>query len=530
MAKLGASILSADLARLAEEVKLVGEHADLIHIDVMDGHFVPPLTIGPVVVAALRPHTDRPLHAHLQVEAPDGFLDELAEAGADAVSFHLEAVSDPAPTQRRVRGLGMRAGMALAPRTPAEAAFAFLEDADDVVVLAVEPGWAGQPFQTGAVAKIEAIRSEIDRRGLDVEVHVDGGVNLETVARCVQAGRRRPGRRDRDLRRGGSGPIGPRAEGRGGGDGLMPESILVVDDDPDIARFVEVNLRSAGYEVSVASDGEEALEKAAGMRPDLVLLDVMMPRIDGFEVAHRLRRNPHTSNTSIIMLTAKALATDKVLGLTAGADDYIIKPFDPIELLARVKGTLRRAKEMRNLSPLTGLPGNIRIQEEIERMVREESPFAVLYADLDNFKAYNDQKGFVQGDRLIQATARILQDAVVGRAGADGFVGHVGGDDFVAVVPPDVAEDVAALVVETFDREIQGFYDPEDVERGYVEVEDRKGKLQRLPLAGISIGIATTRVRSFAHYGEAVSVATEMKQYAKREPKSSYAVDRRKVD
>ena len=135
MAKLGASILSADLARLAEEVKLVGEHADLIHIDVMDGHFVPPLTIGPMVVAALRPHTDRPLHAHLQVEAPDGFLDELAGAGTDAVSFHLEAVTDPAPTQRKVRGLGMRAGIALAPRTPAEAAFAALEDADDVIVL-----------------------------------------------------------------------------------------------------------------------------------------------------------------------------------------------------------------------------------------------------------------------------------------------------------------------------------------------------------------------------------------------------------
>jgi ribulose-phosphate 3-epimerase len=188
VAKLGASILSADLARLAEEVKLVGEHADLIHIDVMDGHFVPPLTIGPVVVAALRPHTDRPLHAHLQVEAPDGFLDELAGAGADAVSFHLEAVSDPMPTQRKVRALGMRVGVALAPRTPAEAAFAFLEDADDVVVLAVEPGWAGQPFQPGALAKIEALRSEIDRRGLDVEVHVDGGVNLQTVARCLEAG------------------------------------------------------------------------------------------------------------------------------------------------------------------------------------------------------------------------------------------------------------------------------------------------------------------------------------------------------
>ena len=106
----------------------------------------------------------------------------------------------------------------------------------------------------------------------------------------------------------------------------------------------------------------------------------MMPRLDGFEVAQRLRKNPQTANTSIIMLTAKALSADKVTGLQSGADDYIIKPFDPIELLARVKGTLRRAKEMRNLSPLTGLPGNIRIQEEIERQVREGQQFAVLYA------------------------------------------------------------------------------------------------------------------------------------------------------
>jgi diguanylate cyclase (GGDEF)-like protein len=310
----------------------------------------------------------------------------------------------------------------------------------------------------------------------------------------------------------------------------MPETILVVDDDPDIARFVEVNLRSAGYDVSVASDGEQALEKAAALRPDLVLLDVMMPRIDGFEVAQRLRRNPQTASTSIIMLTAKALSTDKVLGLTAGADDYIIKPFDPIELLARVKGTLRRAKEMRNLSPLTGLPGNIRIQEEIERNVRDDRPFAVVYCDLDNFKAYNDEKGFVRGDRLIQATARIIQDAVVEFAGTDGFVGHVGGDDFVAVVPPESAEDIAKRIVERFDGDIHEFYEREDIKRGYIEVEDRKGVMQKLPLAGISVGIATTEVRRFEHYGEAVAVATEMKQFAKRESRSWYAIDRRKID
>jgi diguanylate cyclase (GGDEF)-like protein len=306
----------------------------------------------------------------------------------------------------------------------------------------------------------------------------------------------------------------------------MPESILVVDDDPDIARFVEVNLRSAGYDVSVAGDGEEALERAADLRPDLVLLDVMMPRLDGFEVAQRLRKNPQTANTSIIMLTAKALSSDKVTGLQSGADDYIIKPFDPIELLARVKGTLRRAKEMRNLSPLTGLPGNIRIQEEIERQVREHHPFAVLYLDLDNFKTYNDKYGFVRGDRLIQGTARMLQDAVIAYD-QDGFVGHVGGDDFVAVVLPETAEDVAKRVCERFDQDRSLYYEDDDLERGFVRMEDRKGVEQDIPLVSVSIGIATTSKRAFAHYGEAVAVATEMKQFAKRDGGSSYAVDRR---
>jgi len=306
----------------------------------------------------------------------------------------------------------------------------------------------------------------------------------------------------------------------------MSESILVVDDDPDIARFVEVNLRSAGYEVSVAGDGEQALERASELRPDLVLLDVMMPRLDGFEVAQRLRKNPQTANISIIMLTAKALSSDKVTGLQSGADDYIIKPFDPIELLARVKGTLRRAKEMRNLSPLTGLPGNIRIQEEIERQVREHRPFAVLYVDLDNFKTYNDKYGFVRGDRLIQGTARMIQDAVM-VTDQVGFVGHVGGDDFVAVVSPETAEDVAKRVCERFDQDRALYYEDEDLDRGFVRMEDRKGVEQDIPLVSVSIGIATTSKRAFAHYGEAVAVATEMKQFAKRDGGSSYAVDRR---
>jgi DNA-binding response OmpR family regulator len=149
----------------------------------------------------------------------------------------------------------------------------------------------------------------------------------------------------------------------------VTDKVLVVDDDPDIARFIEVNLRTQGFEVHLAADGVEALERARDTLPDLVLVDVMMPRMDGFQVVDRLRSEPRTANVSIIMLTAKALTADKVLGITTGADDYIIKPFDPIELVARVKGTLRRAREMRAMSPLTGLPGNARIQQELQRRI-----------------------------------------------------------------------------------------------------------------------------------------------------------------
>ena len=307
----------------------------------------------------------------------------------------------------------------------------------------------------------------------------------------------------------------------------MAEHILVVDDDPDVARFVEVNLRSAGYNVTVASNGEEAMDRALELRPDLVLLDVMMPKMDGFEVAQRLRRDSRTSSSSIIMLTAKALSSDKVLGLSSGADDYIIKPFDPVELLARVKGTLRRAREMRALSPLTGLPGNIRVQEEIRRRVAEDEPFSLLYADLDYFKAYNDHYGFVRGDRAIQGLARLINDIVHDMAGPQGFVGHVGGDDFIIIVPPDMGELVAKTLVERFDEVAPTLYDSIDRDRGCIEVPDRQGNVKVFPVLALSIGVASTSARRFTHYGEAVTTATELKQFAKREQGSSYALDRR---
>jgi PleD family two-component response regulator len=309
----------------------------------------------------------------------------------------------------------------------------------------------------------------------------------------------------------------------------MSQSVLIVDDDPDIQVFLRSLLVSAGYRVAVASDGVEGLDRALEMRPDLILADVMMPNMDGFAFAEQIRKDPRTSSTSIIMVTARAQLSDKVLGLVSGADDYIIKPFDPVELLARISGTMRRAREMRAASPLTGLPGNLRIQEEIQQRVQDGKPFALLYADLDHFKAYNDRYGFQRGDQAIQLLATVASRLVHDVAGREAFVGHVGGDDFVMVVSPEVAEQLARELCRTFDLEVPSLYDPDDVERGRIEVRDRRGRLAHFPLLSVSIGVAGNGHHAFSHHSEAVALATEMKHLAKREPGSSFAVDRREA-
>ncbi|MEP7054867.1 MAG: response regulator [Actinomycetota bacterium] len=304
-------------------------------------------------------------------------------------------------------------------------------------------------------------------------------------------------------------------------------SVLVVDDDADIARFIEINLRLEGYDVRTACDGADALAKIGEEAPDLVLLDVMMPKIDGVQVCRLLRADPATANLPVIMLTAKSLSADKVVGLTAGADDYIIKPFDTLELVARVRSTLRRNAEMRSVSPLTGLPGNNRIDLEISGRVSTETRFAVCYFDLDHFKAFNDRYGFLRGDDVIQLAASALRQAALETPDPPPFVGHVGGDDFVAVCEQEQAEPLCRRVINLFDDEVRTKHDPDDAERGFLEVVDRQGVVRRSPVVSVSVGIALSGRRSYRDHREVVAVATEMKSVAKATRGSAIAIDRR---
>jgi ribulose-phosphate 3-epimerase len=181
-------VLNADLAQLADQVRLVEEAADWIHLDLMDGHFVPNLSFGPPVVAALRPYTGHYLDCHLMVEHPEALLPALAEAGAGGVTMHVEALDDPARALRAAHGLGMAAGLALRPGTPLRAALAHLDDLDLLLPMTVEPGFGGQAFEDGVLPKVAAAHHAIRRAGRPVGLQVDGGVNAATLPRCLDAG------------------------------------------------------------------------------------------------------------------------------------------------------------------------------------------------------------------------------------------------------------------------------------------------------------------------------------------------------
>ena len=315
----------------------------------------------------------------------------------------------------------------------------------------------------------------------------------------------------------GAGPATPRPTG---------ERILVVDDEADVARLLQVALTSEGFVVELTNDAAGGFNAAVGSPPDLVLLDVSMPGASGLDLIGELRSDVMTAAVPIIFVTARASLDDELAGLDAGADDYITKPFDVDELVGRVRTALRRSRQLRGLSPLTGLPGNFDIQRQLETLIANKSGFALVHADLNAFKAYNDRYGFVRGDAAIRATARLLVDVLRTVDGRPRFIGHVGGDDFAVITPADAAERYAERVIARFTALAATLHDPEDMARGSMTVTARNRDV-RAPLLSISLGVATTRARSFRSPASIAAVASEMKSFAKAAGQSAWRLDRR---
>jgi len=307
--------------------------------------------------------------------------------------------------------------------------------------------------------------------------------------------------------------------------------ILVIEDEPRLRFILERQLKEAKdarYEVRTAEDGIKGLAEVLREPPELILLDVMMPGMDGFEVCRRLKSNPLTSRIPIIFLTAKSTVDDRLRGLELYADDYLTKPWEQQELLFRVRNQLKTRRAQLSSNALTGLPGNVLIETELTRRISGGEKFAFLHLDLDAFKAFNDYYGYARGDALIRFTAALLQEQVL-RLGAEGdFVGHIGGDDFVIITVPQRAQTIAEAVKDQFDARVPEQYDPKDREKRQITVlSSRQGGYRDFDILSITILIVTNVGVDIQHSAQVSDTAKDLKKLGKAIKGSTVVFDRR---
>lgn len=305
------------------------------------------------------------------------------------------------------------------------------------------------------------------------------------------------------------------------------KKVLVVDDEVNLANFIKDFLEEEGFEVILAHSGQEALDKAAQIQPDIILLDIMLPDIDGYTVCQRLREDVKLRHVPIVMLSAKSDDGAEITGLKAGADDYLSKPFKGAKLLTRIWAAIQRNIRELDANPLTRLPGNVAIVNEIKKRIDSGAQYAVLYMDLNNFKAFNDYYGFVRGDQAIKVTAEVILDVLKENGAPDDFIGHIGGDDFVVTADYDGATAFCQKLLSRFDARIAELYDEADRGRGYIITTDRQGRQITIPIMGLAIAVVTNQYRQFKHPGEISAVAGELKKLAKSAGNSAFVIDRR---
>jgi len=299
---------------------------------------------------------------------------------------------------------------------------------------------------------------------------------------------------------------------------VSQKKLLVVDDEDEVRNFVGRLMKKEGYLVLAAANGSEAVRLAEIETPDLILMDVTMPVMNGYAACITLRSDFKTRYIPIIFLSSKETVPDKIQGLKLGADDYLTKPCDPEELKARVETVLLRCQRNLAINPLTKLPGNSLIEEEVNEKIRSQRLFAFAYLDIDHFKAYNDLYGFKAGDGVIQFVATLLLHGFQRIGEHPFFIGHIGGDDFVFMTDPSMIEGIANTIANSFDQERSHFYSEKDINRGFVLVKSRKGQVDSTPLMSLSIAIVTNEKRDLLHYGKVVEIASEMKRFAKTLP------------
>jgi PleD family two-component response regulator len=287
--------------------------------------------------------------------------------------------------------------------------------------------------------------------------------------------------------------------------------LLVVEDDNDISNMLKIYFTGLGYDVDVAPRGMEALDKTHSVLPHLIVLDIMLPDIDGYEVCRRLRQSTRTSHIPVIFLTQKDERSDKLQGLELGADDYITKPFDIEELKLRVQGAIRRSEREALTDPRSGLPAGRLIEEQLRLTIRKTG-WAYMDIRINYFDQFKDVYGFVAADDVLRFAAMLMSEVVDEMGSSNDFIGHAGGDNFVIITETDTAGKIRERLKTRFAEEVQTHYNFMDRQQGFILAANAENQVEKAPFMTFSIGIVSPKQQSFADIREITELAADVRR------------------
>jgi PleD family two-component response regulator len=287
--------------------------------------------------------------------------------------------------------------------------------------------------------------------------------------------------------------------------------LLIVEDDSDISNMLRIYFMGLQYDVDIAPRGGDALEKTRQNLPHLIVLDIMLPDIDGFEVCRILRTNTRTSHVPIIFLTQRDERSDKLQGLELGADDYITKPFDIEELKLRVQRAITRAEQQSLTDPRSGLPSGRLIEDQLRRIIRTKG-WALMDARIDYFDAFKDVYGFVAADDVLRFTAMLMGEIVDELGSPSDFIGHAGGDNFIIICSEEKVAAIRQGLKSRFVAEVLSHYNFMDREQGYIVTYTESGQPVKTPLMALSIGVVSPSQQQFADIREITELAAEARR------------------
>ncbi len=283
--------------------------------------------------------------------------------------------------------------------------------------------------------------------------------------------------------------------------------ILVVEDEPDIANMLKIYFTGQGYDIEVASRGGDANRMVQQQLPQLMVLDINLPDIDGYTLCKQMRTNTRTRHIPIIFLTEKDDRSDRIAGLELGADDYITKPFDIEELRLRIANAIRASERMGLTDPRSGLPSGRLIEDALREMIRRPK-WAYFDIRINDFDPFRDKYGFVAGDEVLRFMAVLISEIAAEQGGTDDFIGHPGNDNFVLISVPDRAAEIKELIERRFNEGVKSHYSFTDREQGGIRLEGVSGE-QKVPLMTVSLGMVTSEQRTFSDIREITEAAAE---------------------